>query len=166
MFSNLWLDDLLRRALNPSLPQMQNTDGEPLEFITVHFPLVSKSNPPAIRAALDDLPLLWKESDACWNWVEEKAPRRKSAKGQARDTQTFGTTMDDGAILLARRTRGKSGHVVGQLGSPGRSRTSAAGVGSRGSGTDSRRRAADRRTDDGIVGRPIECAARPSPPTR
>ena len=29
MFSNLWLDDVLRRALNPSLPHMQNTDGEP-----------------------------------------------------------------------------------------------------------------------------------------
>jgi hypothetical protein len=100
MFSNLWLDDVLRRALNPSLPQMQNTDGEPLEFITVHFPLVSKSNPPAIRAALDELPPLRKESDAFWNWVEEKAPRGKSAKGQARDTQTFGTTMNDGAIVL------------------------------------------------------------------
>jgi hypothetical protein len=37
MFSNLWLDDVLRRALNPSLPHMRNTDGEPLEFITVHF---------------------------------------------------------------------------------------------------------------------------------
>ena len=98
MFSNLWLDDVLRRALNPSLPQMQNTDGEPLEFITVHFQLVSNSNPPAIRAALDDLPPLRKESDAFWNWVEEKAPRRKSAK--AGDTQTFGTTMDHGAIVL------------------------------------------------------------------
>jgi hypothetical protein len=73
MFSNLWLDDALRRALNPSLPQMQNTDGEPLEFITVHFPLVSKSNPQAIRAALDDLQPLRKESDVFWNWVEEKA---------------------------------------------------------------------------------------------
>ena len=52
MFSNLWLDDVLRRALNPSLPHMQNTDGEPLEFITVHFQLVSNSNSPAIRAAL------------------------------------------------------------------------------------------------------------------
>ena len=101
MFSNLWLDDVLGRALNPSLPQMQNTDGEPLEFITVHFPLVPKSNPPAIRAALDDLPPLRKESDAFWNWVEEKkALRRKSAKGQAGDTETFGTTMDDGAIVL------------------------------------------------------------------
>ena len=55
MFSNLWLDDVLRRALNPSLPNMQNTDGEPLEFIAVHFQLVSNSNPLAIRAALDDL---------------------------------------------------------------------------------------------------------------
>jgi hypothetical protein len=100
MFSNLWLDDVLRRALNPSLPQMRNTDGEPLEFITVYFQLVSKSNPPAIRAALDDLPPLRKESDAFWNWVEAKAPRRKSAKGRAADTQTFGTTMDDGAIVL------------------------------------------------------------------
>jgi hypothetical protein len=45
MFSNLWLDDVLRRALNPSLPRMQNTDGEPLEFITVHFQLISNSNP-------------------------------------------------------------------------------------------------------------------------
>ena len=43
MSSNLWLDDVLGQALNPSLPQMQNTDGEPLEFITVHFPLVPKT---------------------------------------------------------------------------------------------------------------------------
>jgi hypothetical protein len=100
MFSNLWLDDVLRRALNPSSPHMQNTDGEPLEFITVHFQLVSNSNPPAIRAALDDLPPMRKESDTFWNWVEEKAPCRKFAKGQAANTQTFGTTMDDGAIVL------------------------------------------------------------------
>jgi hypothetical protein len=100
MFSNLWLDDVLRQALNPSLPHLQNTDGEPLEFITVHFQLVSNSNSPAIRAALDDLPPLRKESDAFWNWVEEKALHQKVAKGKAANTQTFGTTMDDGAIVL------------------------------------------------------------------
>jgi len=100
MFSNLWLDDVLRRALNPSLPHMQNTDGEPLEFITVHFQLVSNSNLPAIRAALDDLAPPRKEGDAFWNWVEEKALHRKFAKGQAANTRTFGTTMDDGTIVL------------------------------------------------------------------
>ena len=35
MFSNLWLNDALRRSLNPTLPQIENTDGDPLEFITV-----------------------------------------------------------------------------------------------------------------------------------
>ena len=100
MFSNLWLDDVLRRALNPSLPHMQNTDGEPLEFVTVHFQLVSNSNSRAIRAALDDLAPLRKEGDASWTWVEEKALHRKFAKGQAANTRTFGTTMDDGAIVL------------------------------------------------------------------
>ena len=29
-----------------------------------------------------------------------KAPHRKFAKGQAANTRTFGTTMDDGAIVL------------------------------------------------------------------
>ena len=57
------------------------TDGEPLEFITVHFQLVSNSNLPAIRAALDDLPPLRKEGDAFWNWVAEKALHRKFAEG-------------------------------------------------------------------------------------
>jgi hypothetical protein len=79
---------------------MQNTDGEPLEFITVHFQLISNSNPLAIRAALDDLTPLRKEGDAFWNWVEEKALHRKFAKGQVANTRTFGTTMDDGAIVL------------------------------------------------------------------
>jgi hypothetical protein len=64
------------------------------------FPLVSKSNLPAIRAALDELQPLRKESDTFWNWVAEKGLRRKSAKGQAGKTHTLGTTMDDGAILL------------------------------------------------------------------
>ena len=119
MFSNLWLDDVLRRALNPSLPHMQNTDGEPLEFIAVHFQLVSNSNPLAIRAALDDLAPLRKEGDAFWNWVEEKALRRKFAKGQ---TQHPDLRHDDGRRrhrAWRRRTHGECGHVVGQLRKPG-----------------------------------------------
>src|SRR3954469_4825255 len=37
LFSNLWLDDVLTRAMDPVVPAMQNTDGEPLEFLTLHF---------------------------------------------------------------------------------------------------------------------------------
>jgi hypothetical protein len=100
MFSNLWLNDALRRSLNPTLPQIENTDGDPLEFITVHFPLTSEAKLPAIRTALDDLPSLWKESDGFWNWIEAKAPPRKAAKRRSTAGQTFGATMDDGAIVL------------------------------------------------------------------
>ena len=161
MFSNLWLDDVLRRALNPSLPHMQNTDGEPLEFITVHFQLVSNSNSPAIRAALDDLAPLRKEGDAFWTWVEEKALRRKSARGQAGKTQTFGTTNDDGAIVLGNveltpkavtlsvnsEARAARGRALLELVLAGLVRAPPY-------------RAADRRTDDGIAARPVECARR------
>jgi hypothetical protein len=99
MFSNLWLDDVLRRALNPSLPQVQNTDGDPLEFITLHFPLVSKAKLPAVRTALDALPSLRKESDAFWNWLETAKQTRKPVR-RVPGAQTFVTTMDDGAIVL------------------------------------------------------------------
>ena len=50
--------------------------------------------------ALDDLPSLWKESDGFWNWIEAKAPPRKAAKRRSTAAQTFGATMDDGAIVL------------------------------------------------------------------
>jgi hypothetical protein len=100
MFSTLWLDDVLRRSLNPMLPEMQNTDGEALEFITLHFPLEPKAKLPTIRSALDALPALSKENDSFWNWLEmgkkaRKPPARKVATGQ-----TFATTMEDGTIVL------------------------------------------------------------------
>jgi hypothetical protein len=100
MFSNLWLDDVLHEALNPSFPQMQNTDGDPLEFITVHFPLISKSKLGAAGAALDGIPSLRKESNAFWNWVEEKRSRRKPTKRNTASPQTLGATLEDGAVLL------------------------------------------------------------------
>ncbi|MCA3159941.1 MAG: hypothetical protein ING31_10180 [Burkholderiales bacterium] len=100
MFSALWLDDVLRRALNPTLPEMQNTDGESLEFITLHFPLLSKAKLPAILSALDALPALSKESDSFWNWLETGKKTGKVPARKARSVQTFSTTMDNGATVL------------------------------------------------------------------
>jgi len=100
MFSALWLDDVLRRALNPTLPEMQNTDGESLEFITLHFPLLSKAKLPAILSALDALPALSKESYSFWNWLETGKKTGKVPARKARSVQTFSTTMDNGATVL------------------------------------------------------------------
>ncbi len=100
LFSSLWLDDVLRRALNPSLPEMQNSDREPLEFITLHFPLQSKAKLPAIRSALDALPALRRENDSFWNWLDTGKEASKASARNAATAQTFTTTMDDGAIVL------------------------------------------------------------------
>ena len=43
LFTNIWLDDVLRRTLNPTLPDMCNTDGDDVVFITDHYPLRPKS---------------------------------------------------------------------------------------------------------------------------
>lgn len=100
MLSNLWLDDMLRRALAPSLPQMQNTDGEPLEFMTVHFPLTSEAKPPSIVAALDDLPSLRKDDGNRWTWIRAKAQPRKPAKRKTPNAPTVGMTLEDGGLVL------------------------------------------------------------------
>jgi hypothetical protein len=37
LFTNIWLDELLQKTLNPTLPQMCNTDGDELVFTTVSY---------------------------------------------------------------------------------------------------------------------------------
>src|SRR5829696_10172450 len=97
--SNVWLRDVLAKALDPVLPKLSNSDGEPLEFLSVHYPLASSANPEAIRAALASVPDFRKENDGFWNWVESKpAKRGRSKKPNA--TQSFVTMMDDGGIVL------------------------------------------------------------------
>ncbi|MBA2258466.1 MAG: hypothetical protein H0W18_06195, partial [Acidobacteria bacterium] len=99
MFSNVWLRDLLSKVLDPVLPQISNSDGEPLEFLSVHYPLAPSANPKAIRAALASVPDFRKENDGFWNWVESKpAKRGRSKKPNA--TQSFVTMMDDGGVVL------------------------------------------------------------------
>jgi len=100
MLSNLWLDDMLRRALAPSLPQMQNTDGEPLEFMIAHFPLTSEAKPRSIVATLDDLPDLRKDDDNRWTWIRTKAQSRKPAERKTPDASTGVPTLEEGGLVL------------------------------------------------------------------
>jgi hypothetical protein len=41
MFTNIWLDDMLQRTLNPTLPQMCNTEGDELVFMTLSSDLLT-----------------------------------------------------------------------------------------------------------------------------
>ena len=85
--------------MDPVVPAMQNTDGEPLEFLTLHFAINSQAKLPAIRAALDGLSALHKESETFWNWLERRGSGPRATPKSAA-VHTFGTTMDDGSVVL------------------------------------------------------------------
>jgi hypothetical protein len=97
MFTSFWLDAQLKRNLRPSRPEMTNSAGEPLELVTVHFPLAAGVRLDALRAALSAVPGLRQENAGFWNWVETKAAGRSHAKASP---QSFITTMEDGAVVL------------------------------------------------------------------
>ncbi len=99
MFSNVWLQDVLAQILDPVLPQISNSDGEPLEFLSVHYPLAPPAKPEAIRAALASVPDFRKENDGFWNWVESK-PEKRGGRRKPDATQSFVTMMDDGGVVL------------------------------------------------------------------
>ena len=77
LFTNIWLDDLLQRTLNPTLPQMCNTDGDELVFTTISYPLKLESSADAIRLALSAIPVLRAESKSFWTGsVRKNLPAR------------------------------------------------------------------------------------------
>jgi hypothetical protein len=97
LFTNIWLDDLLQRTLNPTLPQMCNTDGDVLAFTTVSYPLKPEASADAIRLALAAIPALRPENETFWNWI---GPKERTSKKRQADSQTFITTLDDGSLVL------------------------------------------------------------------
>ncbi len=97
LFTNIWLDNLLQRTLNPTLPRMCNTDGDELVFTTVSYPLKPEASADAIRLALAAIPAFRPESETFWNWIGPKEPGSKKRRA---DSQTFITTLDDGSVVL------------------------------------------------------------------
>ena len=97
MFTAFWLDAALKATLRPARPEVTNSAGEPLAFVTVHFPLAAGVRLDAVRAALSTVPGLRQENAGFWNWVEEKVapPSRRTP-----NAQSFITTMEDGAMVL------------------------------------------------------------------
>ena len=96
LFTNIWLDDLLQRTLNPRLPQMCNTDGDEIVFTTISYPLKLETDIQAVRIALEAIPSFRPESETFWNWIGPQEPVRKKRS----DSQTFITTLDDGSLVL------------------------------------------------------------------
>jgi hypothetical protein len=100
IFTSLWLQDVLQRALAPRRPQLRNSDGDELLFTKVHYPINSGTNKQDLRSAIDALPGMHCESDEFWNWIEEAATSH-DAKASSRATGlTFTTYLDGDEVVL------------------------------------------------------------------
>ena len=100
--TTLWLNHAIRRAHAP-LPQLANTDGEPLEFVTLHYRLAPAASAEGIAAALARVPDLRDDGDgAHWTWFapEKPSPKRRRRKGT--DAPDTGRTIHGNLTLTAK----------------------------------------------------------------
>src|SRR3712207_4102666 len=86
MFTNAWLDAALRAAQGRDRPELLNSEGDPLEFTVLHFPLLPGVTAERVRKALASLPARRTESPNFWNRLAEPGAKPKAvprrAKGQ------------------------------------------------------------------------------------
>jgi hypothetical protein len=103
MVTNVWLDAGLKAAQGRNLPELVNSEGDPLEFVALHFPLLPKMKPKQVRQALAAIPALRQENPGFWNWLDEpgEKPHAMPRRGKA---QTVFSTMDDGSLVLGTLT--------------------------------------------------------------
>jgi hypothetical protein len=103
MITTVWLEEIIDRTVNPQIPEVRNTEGDELEFCTVHFPLTAGATAEAIRRVLGHCRDLRQESATFWNWIETQTPTDAlgmKKKSRSPNFQTFGTTLDDGLLVL------------------------------------------------------------------
>jgi hypothetical protein len=99
-FTNIWLEETLDRLTDRSVPQLQNTDGEPIESTWIEYPLARGAKQADIRTALSSVPALRPEGRNFWNWLET-APKEKGRRQAVPEgVQTIMTQTDDGATVL------------------------------------------------------------------
>jgi hypothetical protein len=99
MVTNFWLDAALKAAQGRNRPDLVNSEGDPLDFTTLHFPLLAGVKPEQIRTALAAVPALRQEDPGFWNWLDEPGakPQTVPPRGKA---QTFFSKMEDGSLVL------------------------------------------------------------------
>jgi hypothetical protein len=102
VFTTVWLEDALERALQPTLPELRNADGDEILFCTVRWPFAASAQNQTIEAKLDGLSELRKESSTFWNWFRPTKPARKTARTSRSSAggQTYSVSLEDGSTVL------------------------------------------------------------------
>jgi len=103
MFTNTWLSAALKAAQGLERPTLVNSDGDPLEFTGLHYPLLAGVTPERVRQAIAAVPSLRPESPNFWNWLAPHGTKRPPPLRWPQG-HTLITTMDDGALVLGTLT--------------------------------------------------------------
>ena len=97
LFSNIWLDDALERALNPQRPRISNSDGEEIAFTTVRYPLKETIDRKALKRALTGIADFHRAGEGLWNW---SVPATRKAASTTKDVQAFISSFPDGSTSM------------------------------------------------------------------
>jgi hypothetical protein len=103
MFTNAWLDAALRAEQRRDRPVLLNSEGDLLEFMVLHFPLLPGVKSEQVRKALASISGLQQENPSFWNWLAEPGTKPKAVPRRAKG-QTLITTMEDGSLVLGTLT--------------------------------------------------------------
>jgi hypothetical protein len=119
LISTIWLNDLLKKTLNPQLLEFQNSDGEEISFLSLYWRLLPGVTVKRLREALDQLPDLRRESATFWNWLAPKDASSARLQSTEQPTLSLMSTLDDGSVVLGSlELKGKT--VVLSVNSEGR----------------------------------------------
>ena len=100
LISTIWLSDSLEKVLNPRIPEISNSDGDEIVFMSLHYRLRPGVTAPRVRKALDRLPNLQAESANYWNWSAPADTSSKHLQTKGRSGLAFMSTLDDGSLAL------------------------------------------------------------------
>jgi hypothetical protein len=91
--TTLWLIDAIRCCLAPP-PEMLNTDGEPIELVTLHYRLAPTVTAAQIAETLSAIPDLRADDErAHWTWFAPEKPVVRGARRKQNDDPDAGRTI-------------------------------------------------------------------------
>ncbi len=98
LFTTAWLLDVLSKTERfAEAPDVRNSDGDPLMFHKICYPINGLMTLDAIAAKIDSHPEMRRETKTFWNWVKPKPPI--GTKTKVANTQSFITSTEDGLIV-------------------------------------------------------------------
>ena len=122
MITTLWLNDTIRRCLAPP-PAMANTDGDPLEFMTLHYRIAPTASTAEIAAGLATVPDLRAEGDGThWTLLAPQIPKSKGRSRKAVPDADDGRTvhahlsLEDGVLKVMVNSEARAERVRQLLG--------------------------------------------------